>query len=195
MPHLCGLESVGDGMSLLTIAHAHHAVEVFTKGGKTSQAAVQAIVGARKFVPDVTDPVFQLSYTTLFGWYASYLFLRTGSIVPPLLAHGFCNYMGIYLPGHAIRHYPDLAFRECRLSPTDISYLGLVSCRHRSIRIWPEMAVIEHRCHDGSSKVVSERSRTTSIPISISRCQMLFETDDIDGCWVDVNVLLWACES
>jgi hypothetical protein len=39
--------------------------------------------------------VFQLVYTTLFGWYASYLFLRTGSILPPILSHIFCNIMGL----------------------------------------------------------------------------------------------------
>ena len=50
--------------------------------------------------------MFQLSYTTLFGWFASYLFVRTGSIVPPLLSHMFCNYMGIYFPSTAVRRHP-----------------------------------------------------------------------------------------
>lgn len=37
---------------------------------------------------------FQFVYTTIFGWYASYLFLRTGSLIPPILCHSFCNIMG-----------------------------------------------------------------------------------------------------
>jgi membrane protease YdiL (CAAX protease family) len=49
---------------------------------------------------------FQLTYTTLFGWFAAYLFLRTRSVLPPLAAHVYCNIMGIYLPGTAIRRYP-----------------------------------------------------------------------------------------
>lgn len=37
---------------------------------------------------------FQFSYTTLFGAYSAYLFLRTGHFVAPFLAHAFCNHMG-----------------------------------------------------------------------------------------------------
>jgi hypothetical protein len=29
---------------------------------------------------DADDIAFQLTYTTLFGWFASYLFLRTGKL-------------------------------------------------------------------------------------------------------------------
>ncbi|WWD22257.1 hypothetical protein CI109_106748 [Kwoniella shandongensis] len=81
------------------IAHAHHALEVYRKNGSTKNAAVQAILGC----------LFQLTYTTLFGWFASYLFLRTGSVLPPLTAHIYCNIMGIYLPGSAIRRHPNKA--------------------------------------------------------------------------------------
>merc|ERR1711907_812134 len=37
--------------------------------------------------------VFQACYTTIFGWYAGYLFLRTGHFIAPFLAHAFCNVM------------------------------------------------------------------------------------------------------
>ena len=37
---------------------------------------------------------FQFMYTTLFGAYSAYLFLRTGHFVAPFLAHAFCNHMG-----------------------------------------------------------------------------------------------------
>jgi prenyl protein peptidase len=39
--------------------------------------------------------LFQLSYTTLFGAYATFLFLRTGSLVAVCLVHAFCNCMGL----------------------------------------------------------------------------------------------------
>ncbi|WVQ93886.1 hypothetical protein IAU59_000964 [Kwoniella sp. CBS 9459] len=78
------------------IAHAHHALEVYRKNGSTSSAAIQAIVGC----------LFQLSYTTLFGWFASYLYLRTGSVIPPLISHVFCNIIGIYFPSHAATRTP-----------------------------------------------------------------------------------------
>ena len=46
----------------------------------------------------------QFTYTTLFGAYSSYLFLRTGHLLGPLLAHMFCNSQGLpafgRVPGH-----------------------------------------------------------------------------------------------
>ncbi|OCF33200.1 hypothetical protein I316_05245 [Kwoniella heveanensis BCC8398] len=83
------------------IAHAHHALEVYRKNGSTSSAAVQAIL-----TDSSLDTVFQLTYTTLFGWFASYLYLRTGSVIPPLLSHVFCNIMGIYFPSRAATRTP-----------------------------------------------------------------------------------------
>jgi prenyl protein peptidase len=39
--------------------------------------------------------VFQLAYTTLFGAYATFLYLRTGSLLAVVLVHAFCNWMGL----------------------------------------------------------------------------------------------------
>lgn len=63
--------------------------------------------------------MFQLGYTSLFGWYASYLYLRTGtssqcqcetdvpgSVVPSMAAHIFCNYMGLPDIAGAIERNP-----------------------------------------------------------------------------------------
>lgn len=38
---------------------------------------------------------FQLGYTVIFGWYASFLFVRTGHLTAPIIAHMFCNFMGL----------------------------------------------------------------------------------------------------
>ncbi|KAL0244051.1 hypothetical protein I308_105314 [Cryptococcus tetragattii IND107] len=78
------------------IAHAHHGFEMYKKNGRNGAAALQAIL----------TTLFQLTYTTLFGWFASYLYLRTGSVLPPLSAHVYCNVMGMYLPTTAIKRYP-----------------------------------------------------------------------------------------
>ncbi|ORX34546.1 hypothetical protein BD324DRAFT_158918 [Kockovaella imperatae] len=77
-------------------AHIHHAWEVYRSGGSTSQSAQRAVLTS----------LIQFTYTTLFGWFASYLFIRTGSVFPPLASHIFCNRMGIYLPGRAARRHP-----------------------------------------------------------------------------------------
>ncbi len=39
--------------------------------------------------------LFQFTYTTMFGWYATYLFIRTGHLVAPVLSHALCNALGL----------------------------------------------------------------------------------------------------
>lgn len=67
------------------LAHIHHAWDTYNRYGRTWAAARRAL----------SLSTFQLCYTTLFGMYVSYLFLRTGSILPPITAHIWCNIMGI----------------------------------------------------------------------------------------------------
>ena len=45
--------------------------------------------------PAVLRSVAQFAYTTLFGWYACFVFVRTGSLPAVVLAHVFCNWMGL----------------------------------------------------------------------------------------------------
>ncbi|KDQ26065.1 hypothetical protein PLEOSDRAFT_7678, partial [Pleurotus ostreatus PC15] len=78
------------------VAHAHHAWDTFNRYGRTPAAAKRALLMT----------LFQLSYTTLFGSFASYLFLRTGSILPPMTAHIFCNVMGIPQLGYEVSKFP-----------------------------------------------------------------------------------------
>jgi prenyl protein peptidase len=66
------------------IAHLHHGYESFVKQGRTRQAFIQSTVVA----------LAQLTYTTLFGWFVTFLFLRTSSLLGPCLCHSFCNMMG-----------------------------------------------------------------------------------------------------
>lgn len=46
------------------------------------------------------SPIFfslgvQLGYTVIFGWYATFLLIRTGNLLCPIIAHVFCNMMGL----------------------------------------------------------------------------------------------------
>ncbi|KAG8716893.1 hypothetical protein FRC08_008597 [Ceratobasidium sp. 394] len=79
------------------IAHIHHANEQFNRLGRTKQALQQALVIS----------TVQLVYTTVFGWYASFLFVRTGSVIVPTFAHTFCNIMGMPTVGHDISTHPN----------------------------------------------------------------------------------------
>ncbi len=39
--------------------------------------------------------MLQFLYTTVFGWYAVWVLLSTGSVVAAMLVHGLCNLMGL----------------------------------------------------------------------------------------------------
>lgn len=39
--------------------------------------------------------LFQFSYTSIFGVYSSFLFIRTGHFIPSFLVHTLCNSLGI----------------------------------------------------------------------------------------------------
>ncbi|KAF7966557.1 hypothetical protein HWV62_37881 [Athelia sp. TMB] len=85
---LAGLgRGAGVGASPLAfgLAHVHHAWEVWTRYGRTPAAARRAAISS----------TVQLAYTTAFGAYTALLFLRTGSLLPPLAAHAWCNALGL----------------------------------------------------------------------------------------------------
>jgi prenyl protein peptidase len=76
------------------IAHLHHIMQHIQTGYS---------IGAAIFTV-----VFQIGYTTIFGMYSAFIFVRTGHILPAILAHSFCNYMGFphfgEVPGHPSRN-------------------------------------------------------------------------------------------
>ncbi|GAA6015398.1 hypothetical protein JCM10207_008973 [Rhodosporidiobolus poonsookiae] len=79
------------------LAHVHHAWDTYRTGGRTKAALQQGIF----------QSAFQFVYTTVFGWYAAFLFLRTGSLLPPFLAHALCNALGLPPVGWALQVYPE----------------------------------------------------------------------------------------
>ncbi|RAK73289.1 CAAX prenyl protease RCE1 [Aspergillus fijiensis CBS 313.89] len=65
------------------IAHVHHFYEFRLTHPDTSVVAA------------LLRSIFQFGYTTIFGWYATFLYLRTGSLPAVILAHTFCNWCGL----------------------------------------------------------------------------------------------------
>ncbi|KAK3114601.1 CAAX prenyl protease, partial [Teratosphaeriaceae sp. CCFEE 6253] len=47
------------------------------------------------WISGILRSLFQLTYTSLFGFFAAFVYLRTGNIWAVILAHSFCNWMGI----------------------------------------------------------------------------------------------------
>lgn len=64
-----------------SLAHLNHLLEYAQRSGSWLKALMT--VG------------FQIGYTVIFGSYASFLFVRTGHLTAPLVAHIFCNYLGL----------------------------------------------------------------------------------------------------
>ncbi|KIV92861.1 hypothetical protein PV10_04125 [Exophiala mesophila] len=65
------------------LAHVHHFYEFTLTHPHTPLA------------PALLRSVFQFGYTTLFGWFAGFIYLRTGSIYSPIVIHSFCNWVGL----------------------------------------------------------------------------------------------------
>lgn len=55
---------------------------------------------------------FQLIYTTLFGAYASFCYIRTGSLTGVVLSHSFCNFMGLPSISHMNKNVETYRFRN-----------------------------------------------------------------------------------
>ena len=65
------------------MAHLHHFYEFRLTNPQVPIAAA------------IIRSLVQLTYTTLFGAYENFLFLRTGSLVGVIIVHTFCNGMGL----------------------------------------------------------------------------------------------------
>ncbi|KAF8802202.1 hypothetical protein BYT27DRAFT_7197287 [Phlegmacium glaucopus] len=107
------------------LAHVHHAWDTYNRYGRTWSAAQRALA---------ITIAFQLCYTTLFGMHVSYLFLRTGSILPPITAHIWCNIMGI----------PEIVW-ELKIFPKHrkviiVAYLSGIAAFVYTLQKWSQMS-------------------------------------------------------
>ncbi|EUC33968.1 hypothetical protein COCCADRAFT_4596 [Bipolaris zeicola 26-R-13] len=65
------------------IAHVHHLYEF-----RITHAQVPLALA-------IARSLFQFTYTSLFGFFAAFVFVRTGNVYSCVLAHAFCNWMGL----------------------------------------------------------------------------------------------------
>ncbi|XXQ37745.1 Farnesylated proteins-converting enzyme 2 [Plasmodiophora brassicae] len=72
---------------LFGLAHVHHLIDMVRSRGMSLAQGTAAVV-------------VQLTYTTAFGVYACFIFIRTGHFISCFLCHAFCNLMG----------FPDLSW-------------------------------------------------------------------------------------
>lgn len=84
------------------IAHVHHLLE-------------KLFVAKMSLTSAVLSTVIQLSYTSIFGLIASYLYISTGNIFSPIVSHVMCNFFGL----------PDIGFLNPPRSPNS-NYLSFL---------------------------------------------------------------------
>ena len=65
------------------IAHVHHFYEYSLTHPHTP------------LLPALVRSLVQFAYTTVFGWYATFIFLRTANLPAVVLAHSYCNWCGL----------------------------------------------------------------------------------------------------
>lgn len=65
------------------LAHVHHFYEFRLQNPRVPILAA------------LLRSIFQFSFTTLFGAYATFIFIRTGSLLAAFAVHAFCNGMGL----------------------------------------------------------------------------------------------------
>ncbi|CAI5643125.1 unnamed protein product [Oreochromis niloticus] len=73
------------------VAHFHHVIEE-RRLGKESMSVILLVAG------------MQFLYTTVFGAFTAFIFIRTGHVVGPVLCHSFCNSQGLPDISSALQH-------------------------------------------------------------------------------------------
>ncbi|XP_049896616.1 CAAX prenyl protease 2-like isoform X2 [Epinephelus moara] len=73
------------------VAHFHHIIEQ-RRLRKDSMSAILMVSG------------MQFLYTTVFGAFTAFIFMRTGHVVGPVLCHSFCNSQGLPDISSALQH-------------------------------------------------------------------------------------------
>uniref|UniRef100_A0A6M2DUH6 CAAX prenyl protease 2 n=1 Tax=Xenopsylla cheopis TaxID=163159 RepID=A0A6M2DUH6_XENCH len=94
------------------VAHFHHMLERLKSGMDLKTAIIISL--------------FQFLYTTLFGVYSAYLFVRTGHFAAPFIVHAFCNHMGFPNFQEALSYKSPKKERVCSLFLLGLLLWGLL---------------------------------------------------------------------
>ena len=104
------------------IAHFHHMIERIRRGQDFKTAF---------FISS-----FQFAYTTVFGMYSAFLFVRTGHLASCVIVHGFCNFMG----------FPDLV-QLMHQEPKKRLVLSAFFCLGLGLFFWALIASTEEKLY------------------------------------------------
>ncbi|GAB7352899.1 hypothetical protein MBLNU459_g3490t1 [Dothideomycetes sp. NU459] len=76
------------------IAHLHHLHEFVVYHRRPQVSYVGTLLTPSVLLPGLLRSLFQFAYTSLFGIFAAFVFLRTGNVWACFAVHSFCNHMG-----------------------------------------------------------------------------------------------------
>ena len=96
------------------LAHLHHLSEFLqarTPPGRFSPPL-------KVWIQGVLRSLFQFTYTSLFGFFAAFVFLRTGNIWAAIVAHSFCNRMGIPRLWGRVGQFAEYDYIPAELKPS-----------------------------------------------------------------------------
>lgn len=103
------------------LAHVHHAVICLQNAEPLGRVLLRAL--------------FQCTYTTLFGCYTTFVFLRTGSLLAVVLCHSLCNALG--LPDISFLIHPQSVLYPHRVL-LGLGHVGGVLCFVAGFQIFSE---------------------------------------------------------
>lgn len=135
------------------VAHLHHLIEQCRKHSIKPIAIASMSSNEISIIRKLLlGSALQWTYTTLFGAYASHVFVRTGSFMSSVIAHVICNYMGL----------PDLrCFSSDERSNRLYGYRYLIAMMYilgislfvrgfdPHANIFPKVSVLPHLLHPG----------------------------------------------
>ena len=117
------------------LAHAHHLVEFLRANTPPGASGPSSAVVVRGTV----RTLFQFAYTSLFGFFATFVFLRTGSLWVVVAVHAFCNWMGVpRLWGRVGKVYGENSLQNDGVGWTVVYYALVLAGMYSFSRfLWP----------------------------------------------------------
>ena len=77
------------------VAHVHHLHEHINSSRRPGASYLTTALTPSVILPGLIRSIFQFLYTSLFGIIAAFIYVRTSSLIACILAHSFCNWMGL----------------------------------------------------------------------------------------------------
>ena len=92
-------------------AHLHHLVEFVQSRTPAGTRYPPVAV----WINGIAISLFQFIYTSLFGFFAAFVFLRTGNLWAVIAAHSFCNKMGVPRLWGRVGQFDDYDYTPAKL--------------------------------------------------------------------------------